>query len=373
MSKPLKRRNLEGIQIRRNCLLAYVKVNGRQIARSFPPITDPDKIQEWRLQTRWELRKGRPEKGTLAADIEKFLALPYLSVGKRRRRPLDGRTKQDLQTWLKKWAESALSKLRRDAITQRTIEQALRDWQAQGYGPSSLNHLRQSLITLWRELDGPEHGCPAKQITKFDESGCVRAGFFGAEALSKALAALPPDYRDVVEFAAFSGWRREEIQGLLWTEVDEPGGIIRLSAERSKNRTGRVLPIVGPLVELMQRRADRRTPDLPYVFTYTYGGKRTPARVRRVGDWRKVWAKACKAAGCEGALLHDLRRTVVRNLTRAGVPEKVAMAWTGHKTRSVFDRYNIVNEADLQGAGERLAAHVQAAKKKETDNDAQDK
>jgi hypothetical protein len=80
------------------------------------------------------------------------------------------------------------------------------------------------------------------------------------------------------------------------------------------------------------------------------------------GNWRKEWRKAKKAAGCPDALLHDLRRTVVRNLIRAGTPERVAMSWTGHKTRSISDRYHIIRESDLKEAGAQLAHYLTSSK-----------
>ena len=105
----------------------------------------------------------------------------------------------------------------------------------------------------------------------------------------------------------------------------------------------------SPSPEALARRRARRDPDNPLVF------HRDGITIRR---WRTAWRTACQAAGVPTRFLHDCRRTAARNLIRANVPERVAMLLTGHKSRAIFDRYNIVNEQELLDAGDQLVAYL---------------
>ena len=104
-----------------------------------------------------------------------------------------------------------------------------------------------------------------------------------------------------------------------------------------------------PIAEALARRRARRDPGSPLVF------HRDGISVRR---WRTAWRTACQAAGVPTRFLHDCRRTAARNLIRARVPERVAMLFTGHKTRAIFDRYNIINEQELLEAGDQLVEYL---------------
>ena len=176
-----------------------------------------------------------------------------------------------------------------------------------------------------------------------------RQGFFEHPEYLAVRAHLPAPWQDILDVAYYSGWRKQEILGLTWEEIDEAGGVIRLSPARSKTLVGRMLPISQPIAEALVRRRARRDPDSPLVF------HRDGITIRR---WRTAWRTACQAAGVPTRFLHDCRRTAARNLIRASVPERVAMLLTGHKSRAIFDRYNIIHEQELLDAGDQLVAYL---------------
>jgi integrase len=104
------------------------------------------------------------------------------------------------------------------------------------------------------------------------------------------------------------------------------------------------------VLAIIERARDgRRSLACPFVFQHD--GAKLPS-------FRKAWASACKTAGLPGLVIHDLRRSAVRNLVRAGVSERNAMGFTGHKTRAIFDRYDIVGADDLKAASAKLATYV---------------
>jgi integrase len=189
-----------------------------------------------------------------------------------------------------------------------------------------------------------------------------RSGFFEAEQLASVLAHLPAEIQPVIEFAAITGWRvPSEVLTMQWRQVDREAGEVRLDAGSTKNGDGRTFPLTTELRRILdaQHAAHGDLKKAGHIFPFVFfrmvangrGGEKSPKRITAFG---KAWKSACKAAGCPGRVPHDLRRTAVRNLTRVGVPQTVAMKLTGHRTDSVFRRYDIVSPHDLRVAVERL-------------------
>jgi integrase len=189
-----------------------------------------------------------------------------------------------------------------------------------------------------------------------------RSGFFEAEQLACVLANLPEELQPVIKFAAITGWRvPSEVLTLQWRQVDREAGEVRLDAGSTKNGDGRTFPFTSDLRQVIEAQhtahleLKKQGHIIPNVFWRMVakgrGGDKSPRPIVAFG---KAWKSACKAAGCPGRVPHDLRRTAVRNLTRVGVPQTIAMKLTGHRTDSVFRRYDIVSPHDLRVAVELL-------------------
>jgi len=183
-----------------------------------------------------------------------------------------------------------------------------------------------------------------------------RSGFFEPEQFRAVLRHLPPYIKPIAMVANELGWRLREILPLQWHQLNLAEGSLHLAPGITKNNEGRVVYLSPDLLEALRaqhaltRELERSSGVItPWVF-HRKGG-------RQVHGVRKAWAKACHQAGVPGMVFHDLRRTAIRNMIRAGVPERVAMQVSGHKTRSVFERYNIVSEGDLQEAARRISVY----------------
>jgi integrase len=206
---------------------------------------------------------------------------------------------------------------------------------------------------------------PAIQVSN------ARQGFFEPADFAAVYVELPDYLQPVAEFCYLTGWRSQsEVLPLTWAQVDFAAGVVRLEPRTTKNDEGRTfpfdaLPALKRLLERQRQRTKAVERKTGRIIPHVFHNDGEPIKYMR-----RAWLSACKRAATIthpngvkevrrphllGRLPHDFRRTAVRNLVRAGVPERVAMQLTGHKTRSVFDRYNIVNERDLRDGVARLA------------------
>lgn len=179
----------------------------------------------------------------------------------------------------------------------------------------------------------------------------VRTGFFEEEQFESVHDHLPADLQPVATFAYITGWRKSEILNLQWPQVDFQSGIVRLEPGTTKNDEGRMFAFTEKLRAVLEQQWAKREAlkKLGHICPWIFHRNGKPIR-----EFRRSWKTACLLAGVPGRIPHDFRRTAVRNLVRAGIPERIAMQMTGHKTRSVFERYNIVSEGDIFDAARRL-------------------
>lgn len=272
-------------------------------------------------------------------------------------------------------------------VSTGDVDCQIEQWLAEGYAPGTVNRRMQLLARAYRLAVRRGELASAPYIRRLSELGRERQGYVEHGDFEELVAALPEYLQDFTRMAYTCGWRKGALASLRWADVGQD--VILLRAENSKNRKPQSIPLDKVLSSIIERRRSAALIPLSnnkaQLSEYVFHREGAP-----IGNIRKAWQLACVKTGlgellcrncgesvnphtcpqCKtatqyrGLLFHDLRRSAVRNLIRAGVPERVAMEITGHKTRAVFDRYAIVNEAQKQEALRKTQDYVAATAKR---------
>jgi len=299
-------------------------------------------------------------------DLSKDLVTDYT---------VNGRDTLKRVQWAIGYLKKSFQGMRATDITTDKIKAHIEKRMKEGLSNASIN---RELAVLKRMFSLGVQSTPPKvnlipYIPMLKETN-TRKGFFELQEYLNLRSALPHYLKPVVTFAYHTGWRAGAILNLTWDKVDLKQGIITLNPGETKNENARTIYPNEELMKEMKSVYANRRLGCPYVFHR--GGK----QIKRI---TRAWKTACIKIGlCEPLrddngnpivrktkkdkgkvamvptkLFHDFRRTGVRNMIRAGIPERVAMMVSGHKTRSVFDRYNIVSDQDLKEAARKMQTY----------------
>jgi integrase len=303
-------------------------------------------------------KEGEATKGRLTKSVERKVLFSELAVLVEKDYELNGyRSAVDIELRHRLHILPYFGKMKAARIGETDIDNYILQRKAEDASNATVN---RELVTIKRAFNlGIQKKIVSDRphISLLSEDN-IRQGFFEREQFDSILKRLWGWNQPPAEFAYITGWRKQEVLTLKWPQVDFEAETVRLEPGTTKNREARQFPFISELRRILEgqkAKAEALRKDgiiTPWVF-FREGKKR---RGRQIGDFKKNWNSACQDAGVPGKIFHDFRRTAVRNLVRAGVPEAVAMKMTGHKTRSIFERYNIVSEGDLKEAAAKLEA-----------------
>lgn len=214
---------------------------------------------------------------------------------------------------------------------------------ADGDKPASINRPLQLIRQAYILAINRNELSRVPYIRFLSEKGNARKGFCEETEFRNIMNFLPEYLKDFALFGYCTGMRCGEIRSLKWEYVK--GDVIELQAEDAKGDGGeenaRLIPMVGRDLSgvLERRKAARQVKDNAgntalAALLFHHNG-------HAIVDIRKAWKSACKKAGVPNRLFHDLRRSAVKNLDEAGVPRDVAMSLSGHRSQSMYSRYNI--------------------------------
>ena len=317
--------------------------NGRAFAES-AKTNDLEKAEKY-LQR----RLAQIITGTFIGPRAERIKVSELADGFLREYRINGRkSMNDAETRWKLHLKPVFGHLRAVQVSTDHLNSYVDDRQRGGASNATINRELAALkrmFTLGAEAT-PQKVTRTPHFPHLEERN-VRKGFVEDAqyvALATACADIGLWLRGLFECGYTYGWRVSELLGLRVNQVNLAGGTIRLNPGETKNDDARTVKMSAGVKVLLTALIAGKPPG---DFVFTREGK-------IVRDFRGAWGAATTAAGVPDLLFHDLRRTAIRNMIRAGVPERVAMSISGHKTRSVFERYNIVSERDLDDAMRKL-------------------
>lgn len=251
--------------------------------------------------------------------------------------------------------DSPLAHLRAVEVGSRQLDAYRKHREASGVQPQTVNREISMLRRAWnlgaQQTPPLVASVPKMFSVAMGPEAKPRQGFFERSELEKLMKELPKHLKGIALFAWWTGCRRDEILQMRWEWVDADFGMVRIPGEFCKNGEARIIPLVPELRDMLFLLKGERDAHYPEARTiFTKDGRRFSGS-RMYADWNA----AIERGGVQGATyLHDMRRTAARNLIRAGVPQSIAKKITGHKTDSMFSRYNITDERDLVRAAEQL-------------------
>jgi integrase len=238
----------------------------------------------------------------------------------------------------------AFGEVKPTKLTSSHVHSYIRQRQRDGAKPATINR-ELSLVhrgfTLGYEAEPPMVARVPKLI-KLQENN-TRTGFLQPSAYRKLLIELPAPLRILFVFGYHLGMRKGELLKIRKDQIDRKAKLIGLEGKQTKNRNPRTAPIYGDMEAFLDLQPEN---DSPYLFTWLDHD--------RIKDFRNSWQNACTRAGVPNLLFHDLRRTAVRNMRRAGIDPQRIKRIIGHKSDSMFERYNIIDEEDIRDAGRKV-------------------
>jgi integrase len=244
---------------------------------------------------------------------------------------------------VKKNIRPAFGKLRAASLTTRHLENYRERRKRGGASEATCN---RELCVLRTALNNGRKRTPPKVhiVPHFPmrQETNVRMGFLTDGQYERLRDALPAELKALFVCSYMTGLRKSELLSAEWDWVDLKKEEISIPAHVTKTGKGRTVPIIdGDMKDMLVAAKSQRDADWPdSKFVFSRGGK-------SITDFRTGWSKAVTAAGIPDLTFHDLRRTAVRNMRRAGVPQVVRMQISGHQTDSMERRYNIVDGEDI--------------------------